>query len=170
MLATANGLKESLGEYWTDGLVILWLKPRSGTRRFNQRPPSTSVREIISSNGGFNLRFCIPGDTFHTEGLGRRRMDVLAIEKGASAVDGTRRRGIPRPGRADGVRGHRRRQLRHRRRMASDRPDGAGMPVGGERVHGRRTVRDARMTRDAADGSARNPRIMSLETAKGLDG
>ena len=36
--------------------------------------------------------------------------------------------------------------------------------------HGRRTVRDARMTRDAADGSARNPRIMSLETAKGLDG
>lgn len=61
MLATANGLKESLGEYWTDGLVILWLKPRSGTRRFNQRPPSTSVREIISSNGGFNLRFCIPG-------------------------------------------------------------------------------------------------------------
>ena len=24
------------------------------------------------------------------------------------------------------------------------------------------------MTRDAADGSARNPRIMSLETAKGL--
>ena len=61
MLATANGLKESLGEYWTDGLVILWLKPRSGTRRFNQRPPSTSVREIISSNGGFNLRFYIPG-------------------------------------------------------------------------------------------------------------
>lgn len=60
MLATANGLKESLGEYWTDGLVILWLKPRSGTRRFNQRPPSTSVREIISSNGGFNLRFYIP--------------------------------------------------------------------------------------------------------------
>lgn len=32
------------------------------------------------------------GDTFHTEGLGRRRMDVFAIEKGASAVDGTRRR------------------------------------------------------------------------------
>lgn len=63
--------------------------------------------------------------------------------------------------------GHRR---MFRRRMASDRPDGAGMPVGGERVHGRRTVRDARMTRDAADGSARNPRIMSLETAKGLDG
>ena len=63
MLATANGLKESLGEYWTDGLVILWLKPRSGTRRFNQRPPSTSVREIISSNGGFNLRFCIPEKT-----------------------------------------------------------------------------------------------------------
>lgn len=62
-------------------------------------------------------------------------------------------------------RGHRR---MFRRRMASDRPDGAGMPVGGERVHGRRTVRDARMTRDAADGSARNPRIMSLETAKGL--
>ncbi len=61
--------------------------------------------------------------------------------------------------------GHRR---MFRRRMASDRPDGAGMPVGGERVHGRRTVRDARMTRDAADGSARNPRIMSLETAKGL--
>ena len=60
MLATANGLKESLGEYWTDGLVILWLKPRSGTRRSNQRPPSTSVREIISSNGGFNLRFYIP--------------------------------------------------------------------------------------------------------------
>lgn len=62
-------------------------------------------------------------------------------------------------------RGHRR---MFRRRMASDRPDGAGMPVGGERVHGRRTGRDARMTRDAADGSARNPRIMSLETAKGL--
>lgn len=61
--------------------------------------------------------------------------------------------------------GHRR---MFRRRMASDRPDGAGMPVGGERVHGCRTVRDARMTRDAADGSARNPRIMSLETAKGL--
>lgn len=61
--------------------------------------------------------------------------------------------------------GHRR---MFRRRMASDRPDGAGMPVGGERVRGRRTVRDARMTRDAADGSARNPRIMSLETAKGL--
>lgn len=61
--------------------------------------------------------------------------------------------------------GHRR---MFRRRMASDRPDGAGMPVGGERMHGRRTVRDARMTRDAADGSARNPRIMSLETAKGL--
>ena len=61
--------------------------------------------------------------------------------------------------------GHRR---MFRRRMASDRPDGAGIPVGGERMHGRRTVRDARMTRDAADGSARNPRIMSLETAKGL--
>ncbi len=26
-LATANVLKESLGEYLTDGLVILWLKP-----------------------------------------------------------------------------------------------------------------------------------------------
>ena len=33
-----------------------------------------------------------------------------------------------------------------RRHMASGRPDGAGMPVGGERVHGRRTVRAARMT------------------------
>lgn len=81
-----------------------------------------------------------------------RRLQVFA-------PDGMSRRAVHPSG------GHRR---MFRRRMASDRPDGAGMPVGGERVHGRRTVRDARMTRDAADGSARNPRIMSLETAKGL--
>lgn len=55
-------------------------------------------------------------------------MDVFAIEKGASAVDGTRRRGIPRPGRADGVRGHRRRQLRHRRRERMRDADGTASP------------------------------------------
>lgn len=40
-----------------------------------------------------------------------------------------------------------------RRRMASDRPDGAGMPVGGKRVRGRRAVRGVRMTRRPGNGT-----------------
>ena len=44
-LATANALKESLGEYLTDVLVILWLKPTSPNGVFQPEKRTHAIHE-----------------------------------------------------------------------------------------------------------------------------
>lgn len=53
MLATANALKESLGEYLTDGLVILWLKPTSPNEVFQPEKRMRTIRTRDFLSVGF---------------------------------------------------------------------------------------------------------------------